>query len=151
MVMICATVNALTLLLTIFASLDKSVQQEKLLCFWNQFYASLDGSVQLEMLLSSWKQFYASLDRSVQQEMLLCNWKRFYVSLDKSLQQETLLYSWKRGGNRKNDLYNHFGSNLILAVLEWGINCAHVEPTCFLRCPWADSGGPQSLLKFPSV
>ena len=34
-----------------------------------------------------------------------------------------------RGGNRKNDLYNHFGSNLILAVLELGINCAHVEPT----------------------
>ena len=34
-----------------------------------------------------------------------------------------------RGGNRKNDLYNHFGSTLILAVLEWGINCGHFEPT----------------------
>ena len=33
------------------------------------------------------------------------------------------------GGNRKNDLYNHFGSTLILAVLESGINCAHFEPT----------------------
>ena len=34
-----------------------------------------------------------------------------------------------RGGNRKSDLSNHFGSTLILAVLEWGINCAHFEPT----------------------
>ena len=34
-----------------------------------------------------------------------------------------------RGGNTKNDLYNHFGSTLILAVLEWGINCGHFEPT----------------------
>ena len=33
------------------------------------------------------------------------------------------------GGNRKNDLYNHFGSTLILAVLEWGINCAYFELT----------------------
>ena len=34
-----------------------------------------------------------------------------------------------RGGNRKNDLYNHFCSTLILAVLESGIQCAHFEPT----------------------
>ena len=33
-----------------------------------------------------------------------------------------------RGGNRKND-FDHFGSTLILAVLEWGINCGHFEPT----------------------
>ena len=37
--------------------------------------------------------------------------------------------SSRGGGNRKNDLYNHFCSTLILAVLEWGINCGHFEPT----------------------
>ena len=65
-----------------------------LLCC-KQFYASLDKSVRLEMLLCSWKRFYASLDGSVRLEMLLCSWKRFYVSLDESVRLEVLLRSWK--------------------------------------------------------
>ena len=70
-----------------YASLDKSVRLEMLLCSWKPFNANFNGYVQLEMLLCSWKRFYESLDKSVWQETLLCSWKRFYASLGESVPQ----------------------------------------------------------------
>ena len=62
----------------------------------SQFYASLDKSVGQEILLCGWERFYASFDRSVRQEMLSCRLKRFYASVDGSVRQEMVLCSWNQ-------------------------------------------------------